>query len=262
MIQTNLFNQTDVHKVVATKGCFSILEYDHDVSVTEASAMTAYYASKMNIRKRQVVAQLNGNGVTVQAGAMQMMMGAVDAATNVKGAGDLLKKMVGSKVTGESAIKPQYAGNGLLVLEPTYKYILLEDLANWNGNMVIEDGMFLACDSTVGLSVTARSTLSSAVLGQEGLFNTALTGEGIVVLESPVPAQELIVVDLKDDVVKIDGNMAIAWSNTLKFTVERTTKTLVGSAASGEGFVNVYRGTGRVLIAPVAEKRIVPVGKF
>jgi len=26
---------------------------------------------------------------------------------------------------------------------------------------------------------------------------------------------------------------------------------LVGSAASGEGLVNVYRGTGKVLLAPV-----------
>ncbi|MFZ2730273.1 MAG: AIM24 family protein, partial [Blautia wexlerae] len=30
------------------------------------------------------------------------------------------------------------------------------------------------------------------------------------------------------------------------------TKTLVGSAVSGEGLVNVYRGTGRVLMCPVA----------
>ena len=27
----------------------------------------------------------------------------------------------------------------------------------------------------------------------------------------------------------------------------------IGSAASGEGLVNVYRGTGRVLLAPVAK---------
>ena len=32
----------------------------------------------------------------------------------------------------------------------------------------------------------------------------------------------------------------------------KTTKTLVGSAVSGEGLVNVYRGTGRVLMCPVA----------
>ena len=30
-------------------------------------------------------------------------------------------------------------------------------------------------------------------------------------------------------------------------------KSLVGSAASGEGLVNVYRGTGKVLLAPVTK---------
>lgn len=53
------------------------------------------------------------------------------------------------------------------------------------------------------------------------------------------------------ELIKIDGSMAIAWSNTLKFTVERSGKSLIGSAASGEGLVNVYRGTGRILMAPV-----------
>jgi uncharacterized protein (AIM24 family) len=83
----------------------------------------------------------------------------------------------------------------------------------------------------------------------------------VAVLESPVPAEELIVVDLQKDMIRIDGSMAIAWSNTLEFTVERTTNTLIGSAASGEGLVNVYRGTGRLLIAPVAENGKVTVPK-
>lgn len=43
----------------------------------------------------------------------------------------------------------------------------------------------------------------------------------------------------------------ITWSNSLSFTVERSGKTLVGSAASGEGLVNVFRGSGKVLLAPV-----------
>lgn len=36
-------------------------------------------------------------------------------------------------------------------------------------------------------------------------------------------------------------------------TVERSGKSLIGSAASGEGLVNVYRGTGKVLLAPVTK---------
>ena len=253
MIATNLFQSTNVHKITNTVGCFSVLEYDRDISVTPETASYAYYSSKMNVKKRQVIAQLNGNKIILQAGAMQMTIGQIQVTSNVRGAGDLMKKLVGSKVTGETAIKPRYEGYGLVVLEPTYRYILLEDLQNWNGNMVIEDGMFLACDDSVEMHVTARKSLSSAVLGNEGLFNTSLRGQGTAVLESPVPAEELIVVDLDKDTLRIDGNMAIAWSGGLDFTVEKTTKTLIGSAASGEGFVNVYRGTGRVLIAPVAQ---------
>ena len=62
---------------------------------------------------------------------------------------------------------------------------------------------------------------------------------------------ELVCINLENDAVKIDGNKAVAWSKSLEFTVERSGKSLIGSAASGEGLVNVYRGTGKVLMAPV-----------
>ena len=77
-------------------------------------------------------------------------------------------------------------------------------------------------------------------------------------LESPVPMDELIIVSLQDDCLKIDGNMAIAWSGALDFTVEKSTKSLLGSAVSGEGFVNVYRGTGTVLMAPTVKEKANP----
>ena len=53
-----------------------------------------------------------------------------------------------------------------------------------------------------------------------------LSGQGIAVLESPVPQQELIQFNLQNDEVKIDGNMAIAWSGSLEFTVEKSAKSL------------------------------------
>lgn len=249
MIQTNILTSSPNKNVVAQLGRYSVIEHEKDISPKPGSEMAAYFASQMNVRRRQVVCDLQGQGVIVQAGAMQLMVGSLEAATDVKGVGDFFKKVASSAVTKESAIKPKYVGNGQLILEPTTKHILLEDLANWNGSMVIDDGLFLACDDTVNINTVMRSTLSSAALGGEGLFNTCLNGQGLVVLESPVPREELVVIDLNQDVAKIDGNMAIAWSNTLTFTVERTTKTLIGSAASGEGLVNVYRGTGRILVA-------------
>lgn len=62
-------------------------------------------------------------------------------------------------------------------------------------------------------------------------------------------------VELQNDVLKVDGNFALMWSNSLDFTVEKSGKTRLGSAASGEGLVNVYRGTGMVWLAPLMNYR-------
>lgn len=245
----NLYDNKNI-EIVDSRGCVKVLEYKKDISVSSANAMAAYFAAEMNVRKRQVLIELKDNAYTISAGAMQWTSGSVVMAADVKGIGDFLGKALSSKVTKESAIKPKYQGNGLLMLEPTYKHILLEDVSEWGG-IVLDDGLFLACESKVQQKVVARTNLSSAMLGNEGLFNLCLKGEGIAVLESPVPRDELIEFVLQNDEVRIDGNYAIAWSDTLEFRVEKSSKSLIGSAVSGEGLVNVYRGTGRVLMAPI-----------
>lgn len=251
MYQIRNFMDNDDVKVIDSLGAFSVVEYQRDLSVMPQNAMTAYYSSQMNVRKRQVVCNLEKANVTVQAGAMQWMVGNVNATTGLKGVGDFLGKAMRGSVTGESAIKPEYTGTGTLVLEPTYKHILLLDVADWNGSVVLDDGLFLACESTLKHKAVMRSNFSSAVAGNEGLFNLGIQGKGVVCLESVCPREELVEITLQDDVLKVDGNNAIAWSGSLNFTVERSGKSLIGSAASGEGLVNVYRGTGKVLLAPV-----------
>ena len=233
---------------------FHVLEHVQDASVSPMNAMNEYFMSKMHVRRRQVVIDIDkDHSAVIQAGAMQWMGGNVQATSGVKGIGDFLGKALKGAVTKETAVKPEYVGEGCLILEPTYKYIILADIGKWgSAGMTIEDGMFLACDANVKSKVVARKNLSSAVLGSEGLFNLSLQGNGVVALESNVPEDELIEVILENDELKIDGNLAVCWSSNLEFTVERSTKTLVGSAVSGEGLVNVYRGTGRVLMCPVA----------
>lgn len=235
-------------------GRFSVLEHQQDLTVAPDNAAAEYFMSKMGVRRRQVVIQLDrSSSAVLQAGAMQWMQGDIQMTSGIKGAGDLFGKMVRGAVTGESAIKPEYVGEGLIVLEPTYKYIILQNVESWGrGGIVVEDGMFLACDGSVRQRVVARSSVSSALGGGEGLFNLALDGSGVAALESNVPYSELIEINLDNDELKIDGHMAIAWSASLSFTVERSGKSLIGSASSGEGLVNVYRGTGKVLMSPVA----------
>lgn len=248
----NLTNNDDI-TIVDALGAFTVIEYQRDLSVMPSDAMLAYYCNAMNVRKRQVICDLSKARVTTQAGAMQWMVGDVNATTGLKGVGDLFSKALRGSVTGESAIKPEYTGTGTLVLEPTYKHLLLLDVADWNGSIVLDDGLFLACESSLKHKAVARSNLSSAVAGNEGLFNLGIQGSGVLCLESMCPKEELIEITLENDVLKVDGNMAIAWSGSLNFTVERSGKSLIGSAASGEGLVNVYRGTGKVLLAPVSK---------
>ena len=246
----NFTDNNDI-KTLDTLGAFTVIEYQRDLSVMPQNAALAYYCNEMNVRKRQVICDVSKSPITTQSGAMQWMVGDVNATTGVKGVGDLFGKALRGSVTGESAIKPEYTGKGTLVLEPTYKHILLIDVADWNGSIVLDDGLFLACESSLKHKAVARSNFSSAVAGNEGLFNLGIQGKGILCLESECPREELVEITLNDDVLKVDGNMAIAWSGSFNFTVERSGKSLVGSAASGEGLVNVYRGTGKVLLAPV-----------
>ena len=241
------------HIATETMGVCAVIEHAMDYSVSPAAAQTEYFMSQMNVKRRQVAANLDGSvGLVLQAGAMQWTVGDVHATTGIKGVSDFLGKMVKGAVSKESAVKPEYVGCGLLVTEPTYRYLLLENAADWSGGLVVEDGMFLACESSVRHEIQARASFSSVMAGNEGLFNLKLTGSGACVLESAVPRSEIVEVVLNDDVLKIDGHFAICWSGSLNFTVERSGKTLVGSAASGEGLVNVYRGSGRILLASLA----------
>jgi len=249
----NLLNNQNI-KVVAEQGKIKILEHQKDLSVQPESAFIEYFAAHMNVRKRQVFVALNDESFKISAGKMQWTVGSVEANSDVKGVGDFLGKALKGAVTNESAVKPVYKGTGYLMLEPTYKHIIIEDLSSWPNGIVLEDGMFLGCDGTVAHNIIARSNLSSAVFGKEGLFNLKLSGDGLVVLESPVPREELIEVELSNDQIRIDGSYAIAWSGSLDFTVEKATKSLIGSAISGEGLVNVYKGTGKVLMSPLVPK--------
>ena len=245
--------ENEKRKIIASLNNFRVLEYLKDPSVTYENAEQQYFMGQMGVRRRQLVIDLDKeHSAVLQAGAMQWMAGDVKAATGIKGVGDLLGKMVRSSVTKETAVKPEYEGTGIVVLEPTYKFIVLQNPSEWGPEgMVIEDGMFLACDSRICQSITARSNLSSAALGHEGLFNLTLKGNGTAALECNVPFDEMVEVELENDVLKIDGDYAVCWSASLEFTVERSSKSIAGSLVNNEGLVNVYRGTGKILMSTV-----------
>ena len=86
-----------------------------DASVSPMNAMNEFFMSKMNVRRRQVVIDIDKNhSAIIQAGTMQWMGGHVEATSGVKGIGDLFGKAIKGAVTKETAVKPEYVGEGCL----------------------------------------------------------------------------------------------------------------------------------------------------
>jgi uncharacterized protein (AIM24 family) len=248
----NLVN--DNVKVIDQEGIFSVLEHTTDLSqFSAAEAINKYYMSKQNIRKRQLKIDLNNQAVRLQKGAMQWMGGQIELTTGAKGLGGLLGGALRGAATGEGAVIPRYFGTGVVVGEPTQKHIFLVDITQSPEGVVIADGLFYACEENIKLDVEVVKSVSGAIAGNQGLFNMRLTGKGVAAMESPIPFSELVQIDLEhSDILKVDGSFAIMWDGSITMTVERSGKTLVGSAMTGEGLVNVYKGVGSVYLATPA----------
>src|SRR5699024_9405256 len=157
-------------------GAFKVMEYQKELSLDHSTAQAAYYASKMNVRRRQLVCDVNQSNITVQAGSMQWMAGDVHATTGIKDVADFIGKSFRESVNKESTIKSEYTGISKLILETTYKYIILIDVSNWHESIDIEYGLFLASESQLQHKISKKANFSSAALGGERFYNSGLSG--------------------------------------------------------------------------------------
>lgn len=226
-----------------------ILEYQKLLGSADIYAAEIMHCmEQQNIRARQIAIYLTNDSVKVEPGAMSYFQGNLEMVSGVT-AGNLLGRVFSGAVTGESAAQPEYRGTGMIVLEPSFKHFMVLELQQGE-EIIVDKGMFYAAQGSVDVKPVMQKNISSAMLGGEGLFQISLKGPGLAVLECEVPMCEIDIIELNNDVLKVDGNFAVLRTGSIDFTVERSAKTLLGSAVSGEGLVNVYRGTGQVWLAP------------
>lgn len=232
---------------------FQVLEYDELRGSSDlSSAFMLSYMKEANIRLRQVKILLRSSSAFIENGALSYMRGNLTVTSNAGGVGGLASKFITSKLTGEQVIKPMFKGTGEILLEPSFNHYVLLDLEK-DEEVIVDNRLFFAAEGTVDLRARMINSVSGAVLGRETLFQTGLKGDGIVVLELPVPETEIFKYKLNNDTLKVDGDFAFLRSSGVDFTVERTTGSLLGSAMSGEGFLNVFRGTGEVWLMPTKQ---------
>ena len=245
----NFSNKLTMLSQMENESSFQILQYDDLNGATDVkTAFGLNTIREAGIKLKQIRIVLNESGVKVQPGALSYMKGDIDIQTKVGGVLGLGRKLIASKLTGETVFKPYYTGTGEIFLEPSFNHYALIELED--DEVIIDDGMFFACEDEIEITVSMQKNISSSVFGKEGLFQTKLRGSGIAALEIPVPESEIFKCVLINDTLKVDGSFAILRTGNIDFSVEKSSKSVAGSLTNGEGLVNVYRGTGEVWIMP------------
>ena len=226
-----------------------ILQYNNlDGSDDLYTAQTLYYAKQVGMHLKQVKIQLRNGSAILESGTLHFMKGNISLEAKTGSLGSFAKKLASSVLTNETTFKPVYNGAGEIYLEPSFGHFVI---INLNGDEIITDkGMFYASEASVDVGVAMQKNISSALFGGESLFQTKLSGTGRCVLSSPVPSSEIIRYQLNNEKLSVDGNFALLRKGKVEFTVEKSSKSILGSMRSGEGLLQTFTGTGEVWLAP------------
>lgn len=228
---------------------FQILEYENlDGAIDVETAFGLNIIRQSGIKLKQIRIMLEDSSVKLEPGSLSYMKGNIEVKNKSGGLIGFGKKMISSKLTGETAFKPTYSGTGEIFLEPSFGNFALIELED--DQIIVSDNMFCACEEGIDVNATIQKNISSTFLGNEGLYQTKIEGNGIVALKVPVPESEIFKCILINDILKVDGDFAILRTGNIEFSVEKSSKSIIGTALNGEGLVNVYRGTGEVWLIP------------
>lgn len=221
------FLRNDNNIITAGKGPFEVIEHFEEVLITELNAQAMYYASKMKVRRKQLVCSVAKADITANAMNVQWTIGDIKSNKN--------------KETFVNRI--DYTGTGMMVLKPTYEHILLINVNEWE-SVVTKDKLFLACESKLTQKSNMNVGSVSSIIKESSSLNLIFSGDGILALKSNIPIKNLIEIELDDDILKVNGDLAKAWSSSLTLTTERI-------RMKEDDFMYIYKGTGKILMAPV-----------
>jgi uncharacterized protein (AIM24 family) len=191
-------------------------------------------------------ADFENSAVRYESGGMYYMQGNLDLEANLPSAGGFLKSMV----TRESVVKPVIRGSGTVWFEPTFGNFTVMDLKG--DEWILDKGAYYASEMGIEIGSFTNKSISGLFSG-EGFFQTKVSGSGKVVILSNGPLETI---ELNNGKLVVDGSFAVARQSSVQLTVSKANKGIFGSMISGEGIVSTFTGTGKVLIAPAANRYI------
>lgn len=192
-------------------------------------------------RLNMVKVELENSSFRYEAGAMHYMKGNLELESNIPSVGKMFKSMV----TREKIVKPVISGTGTVFMQPSFGEFTILDLQN--DEWILDQGAYYASEMDVEIGAYTNRAISAMFSGEKW-FQTVVAGTGKVIITSAGPLEE---VELINDKLVVDGRFAVARTSGIDLKVTKATRGIFSTVISGEGLVNTFSGTGKVLIAPV-----------
>ena len=223
---------------------FPLLRGSDDVNTAEH----LFFANEAGMKLKMVKIELKDSSLRVEPGALYHMCGDLEMVTST--GGGVFKGLARKMTSGESFFVNEIKGTGTIYLEPTFGHFLLHDIKKDAKGVICDKGMFFAGTSGLDIGAAIQKNISAGLFGGEGLFQTKVTGEGIAILFSPDPVEEIQEVELKNEKLSVDGNFALMRTDGVSFKAEKSSKSWLATSVSGEGLLQTFQGEGTVWIAP------------
>lgn len=198
--------------------------------------------------QRQVRFVLTGSGILLEPGAFLYSQGRITSAVKQHEKGGIFTRAVRGKATGESAFATTFDGQGEVWTELTRQHFVIAEL-DGQDDMLLDDRAFYGCQNTVQLSTHVHKNVSG-VLSGNGFAQPRLSGRGLFVVESPVPAEEIEVAELTGEELILDGDLMLMYSASLQVQLRPLVSGLRNAMRSGEGLVYAIQGHGQVFFTP------------
>lgn len=190
-----------------------------------------------------------GESIKAESGAMVSMSPNIEIKSEMgggkKGFGGFLKAAARG-LAGESFFQTKFTAlekPGELILAPqSLGDIKLIELNN--EEFMVQSGSYLA--STPELKVDTKFTGGKSFFSKEGFFMMKVSGKGKLIISSFGAIHEVNVAPGEDYIV--DNGHIVSFDAKVPYKLEKASKGLFSTFASGEGLVCRYTGPGKIYL--------------
>lgn len=191
----------------------------------------------------------NGETVKIERGSMAYkqdveIVGKLNS--NTKGFGALLGSIGRSLTSGESMFITEATGksnNSEIGIAPA-SIGKIEKLIVGTSQYRLNTSAYLASDANVSYKMVRQNISKAFFGGTGGLFVMETQGVGDLLIAS---FGDIIELEVTPNLpLTVDNNHVLAWSSDLDYNIEIASGTF--GFTTGEGLVNTFRGSGKVLI--------------